>query len=148
MKLAHFCAGCALAASINVAATVSARELPDLVVAEAALKATGQCAAGATVIAGTVRVRNAGKGRGQIFTTRDMLAARAPHVPGLKGAVKFVNSMRPGDVQTIALAIRASRNVKAKGPVAIEITVDPRNVFAEADEGNNTLTVKVVIDCR
>lgn len=147
MKHAHICAALALAAASITSAGVVARELPDLVVAGADLKATGQCAAGKTVITGAVRIRNAGKGRGQIFTTRDMLRAHAPDVSGLKGAAKFVNSIHPGDIQTVELAIRATRTLKAKGPVAIVLTVDPRNVFPEADEGNNALAVRVVVAC-
>lgn len=152
MKLAHIRAAYALAATTALATTImattaDARELPDLVVADARLKAMGKCAVGTVVIAGTVQVKNVGKGRGQIFTTYEMLSARAPQVPGLVGAVRFVNSMHPGDVQTVDIALRASRPVKTKGPVTIVITVDPRNVFPEADEGNNTLTVRVAVEC-
>lgn len=147
MKPAHICATFTLAATTVLATVAEARELPDLVVEGAQLKATGACAAGKVVIAGTVRVRNAGKGRGQIFTTYEMLSADAPRIPGLAGVARFVNSMRPGEVQTVNLTLRAARPVKADGPATIVITVDPRNVFPEADEGNNALKVKVAVDC-
>ena len=137
-----------LAVLLFSGAGAEARELPDLVVAKADLKATGVCAAGKVAVAGRVRVRNAGKGRGQIFTTRDMLRAYAPAVPGLVGAVKFVNSMRPGDEQAVELRLRATSRLTVAGPVAVVITVDPRNVFPEANEKNNAKTVQVLLDCR
>jgi hypothetical protein len=148
MKFAQICTAIASVAMVNLPTTAVARELPDLVVESARLKATGTCTAGKLVVAGTVRVRNAGRGRGQIFTTYEMLSADAPRIPGLAGVARFVNSMRPGEVQTVNLTLRAARPVKADGPATIVITVDPRNVFNEADEGNNALKVKVAVDCK
>jgi hypothetical protein len=125
-----------------------AKPLPDLVIAEARLEASGQCGAGQPLVTGVVVVKNIGRGSGQIYTTRDMIRLRARGIPGLEGSAKFVNTMRPGDEQRVPVTMGAATQFKISGAVTIDIEVDPLEVFEEADEANNRASVQVTLNCR
>lgn len=135
---------CALAMPVSCA---FAKSLPDLVISDVRLKATGHCDGRQPLIAGQVTVKNAGAGRGQIFTTRDMLRLVVHGHPQLTTGAKFVNSMQPGDTQRIAVELGRGAKVRLRGTLTIDIDVDPRNTFAEADEKNNRTTVRVPVRC-
>lgn len=124
-----------------------AKALPDLVVSDVRLKATGHCDGRQPLIAGQVIVKNAGRGRGQIFTTRDMLRLTVRGHPELTAGAKFVNSMQPGDTQRVAVALGRGVKVQLRGTLTIDIDVDPRHTFAEANEKNNRTTVRVAVRC-
>jgi hypothetical protein len=131
-----------------MAQSALAKRLPDLIISEARLKATGDCGLLKPLIAGVVYVKNVGKGRAQIFTTRDMVRSRVRGLPELKDDDKFVNSMRPGEVQVITVRMGVGRTFKVSGVVIVDIEVDPLNVFEEADEANNKMSVRVRLDCK
>jgi|GEM_PF-4108939 len=130
------------------AAPAQAGDLPDLVISKARLWSTGKCGRLGPLIVGDVYVKNIGKARAQIFTTRDMVRTRVRDMPSLKDDDKFVNSMKPGEVQKIAIRMGIGRTFKISGVHTIDIVVDPENVFAEAKENNNRFSVQVTLDCR
>ncbi len=127
---------------------VLARDLPDLIIERAELQATGDCSGTAPLIIGTAIVKNVGTGRGQIFTTREMIVVELETSPPLRSAHRFVNSMRPGESVSVPLDIGGSAVRIGDGAYQIRLTVDPRNVFREESETNNTVTMRVVIACR
>ncbi len=145
-RLACFCLLLVLLSSVSAGAT-QARDLPDLVIVGSDLRHSGDCSGAKPLILGTVKVKNTGQGRGQIFTTKVMLQTRSQTINGLRGDDRFVNSMRPGEVVVVEAKIRTSGPVKGAGPVALDLTVDPVNVFPEENETNNTRRVTVDIRC-
>jgi len=129
-------------------APAGAKALPDLVIAEARLEASGHCGAGQPLVTGVVVVKNIGRGIGQIYTTRDMIRLRARGIPGFEGGAKFVNTMRPGDEQRVPVTMGAAMDSKVTGAVTIDIEVDPLQVFEESDKTNNRASVQVTLNCR
>ncbi|MGI9423730.1 MAG: CARDB domain-containing protein [Hyphomicrobiaceae bacterium] len=127
-----------------------ARDLPDLVITKAELKATGKCGGEQALIVGKVAVKNVGIGRGQIFTTKVMLRSGIRGRPEIIGADRFVNSLRPGDEVFVTVHLRsrnAGRVSDLAGSREVQLTVDPVDVFRESNERNNTARATVVINC-
>ncbi|MEM9356078.1 MAG: CARDB domain-containing protein [Pseudomonadota bacterium] len=145
-RLACFCLLSVLLSGASAGAT-QARDLPDLVIVGSDLRHSGDCSGAKPLILGSVKVKNTGQGRGQIFTTKVMLQTRSQTIAGLRGDDRFVNSMRPGEVVVVEAKIRTSGPVKGAGPVELDLTVDPVNVFPEENETNNTNRVTVDIRC-
>ncbi len=144
----------AMAAPALVAATLlfalgaAARDLPDLAIVAASLRATGDCSGRTPLITGKVRVKNVGQGRGQIFTTREMIASHIVGRPEIRGGDRFVNSMRPGEVVTVEIRVGLGRPHRIEGTHTLVLTVDPERVFKEEDEANNRTEVQVALSCR
>jgi len=130
-----------------------ARDLPDLVISGTQLAATGDCSGKTALISGKVYIKNTGQGRGQIFTTREMIRSFVKDQPNIKGADRFVNSMRPGE--TVAVDIQLSRldqfgkglPTRISGTYDVVLEVDPRGVFKEENESNNHIIVQVKLFC-
>ena len=137
--------------SAMLAATLTqpalARDLPDLVIVGSDLRHSGDCSGRDPLIVGDVKIQNVGQGRGQIFTTKVMLQARAKSNHKLSGNDRFVNSMRPGEVVTVEARIKANGASAINGPVSLELIVDPVKVFQEENEQNNRATVTVKVQC-
>ncbi|MEM7747547.1 MAG: CARDB domain-containing protein [Pseudomonadota bacterium] len=145
-RLASSCVLFALISGVSAMAA-QARDLPDLVVVGSDLRHSGSCDGSKPLIVGSVKVKNIGQGRGQIFTTKVMLQTRSQAINGLRGDDRFVNSMRPGEVVVVEAKIKTSGTIRVNGPVDIELTVDPVNVFAEENEANNTTKVTINVRC-
>ncbi|MCB1512219.1 MAG: hypothetical protein KDJ36_15065 [Hyphomicrobiaceae bacterium] len=138
----------AVAAVLGSTPSAIAKELPDLVIAVADLKSTGQCDGRGPAISGSITVKNAGAGRGLIFTTRDMLRITVRGRPRLSAGFKFVNSMAPGHTQRVPVSLGAGSGPHKPGRLTVDITVDPRNVFEESNKRNNRMRMHVTMVCR
>lgn len=136
-----------VAAGFLLAPPAHARDLPDLVIVEARLAPTGDCTGHGPLITGRVRVKNIGQGRGQIFTTREMLRSYIAARPEIRGGDRFVNSMRPGDVVLVDIRIGTGRAHRISGRHEVVLTVDPEAVFKEENERNNTARATVTLAC-
>ena len=130
------------------AAPVKARDLPDLVIAKAELRASGDCSGRTPLITGKVHVRNAGIGRGQIFTTKEMIASQVEGRADIRGGDRFVNSMKPGETVVVEVRIGGAQVHGVAGRQTVLLTVDPNDVFEEENERNNALRVTVAVNCR
>lgn len=131
----------------GTASPAFAKELPDLIVERIALRATGDCSGRGPLLVGEVVVKNAGSGRGQIFTTRDMVRIDVKGRPQLSRGFKFVNSMAPGQAQRVPVSIGKGMGPHRPGSLSVDVTVDPRNVFEESNERSNRATARVTITC-
>ncbi|HUS98261.1 MAG TPA: CARDB domain-containing protein [Hyphomicrobiaceae bacterium] len=138
----------AAAAILGLPRTALGKELPDLVISEAKLRATGNCGLTEPVIVGDVYVQNIGKARAQIFTTKDMVRSRVRGMSRLKGASKFVNSLKPGELHKIAIRLGTGSRLTVSGEVIVDIEVDPLNVIKESDEANNRVSARVTLNCK
>ncbi len=138
----------AAVAMAGAALPAFAKDLPDLIVERIALRATGDCSGRGPLITGEVVVKNTGRGRGQIFTTRDMVRIEVKGRRQLSRGFKFVNSMAPGQAQRVPARIGQGLGPHRPGTLNIDVTVDPRKVFEESNEGNNRATASVTITCR
>ena len=94
-----------------------ARDLPDLLIVGSDLRHSGDCSGGDPIIVGDVKIQNIGRGRGQIFTTKIMLQARAKSNQKLSGDDRFVSSMRPGEIVTVKARKKANGASAINGPV-------------------------------
>ncbi len=128
-------------------AAVQARDLPDLVITGIDLKASGDCSGRTPLIIGKAQVSNIGQGRGEIFTTREMIASSIAGRPEIHGADRFVNSMRPGEMVTVEVRLGAGRAHRISGTHVVVVTLDPKNVFKEENEANNRTEVSVALAC-
>ena len=126
---------------------VHARDLPDLAITRVELRATGDCTGKAPLIVGKVSVKNVGLGRGEIFTTRVMMASSLVDNKEIRGSDRFVNSMRPGEVVLVDVRIGQGRQHKISGRHQVRLTVDPVNTFKEENERNNTRMFNVELNC-
>ncbi len=124
-----------------------ARDLPDLVITQVALKPSGSCGKGRVLISGRIDIKNVGQGRGQIFTTKEMVRSHVRSQPRIRGGDRFVNSMRPGETVTVDIRIGTKGPYTVTGRQTIVLQVDPENVFKEENEANNTATAEVVLSC-
>ncbi len=134
-------------AGFALAQPVLARDLPDLVIVAAQLEATGDCSGRKPLVTGRVRVKNIGQGRGQIFTTKEMLRSHIAARPEIRGGDRFVNSMRPGDIVSVDVRIGMGRAHSISGRHDVVLTVDPENVFKEENERNNSAVASVSLNC-
>ena len=124
-----------------------ARDLPDLVITQIRLEASGDCGSGGALITGRVDVKNIGQGRGQIFTTREMIRSHIRGEPRIRGGDRFVNSMRPGETVSVDVRIGTNGPYRIAGRRTVVFEVDPQKVFKEEDESNNTATAALVLSC-
>ena len=143
------CARAIAIAALGALATgaAEARDLPDLTITRADLRATGTCNGTEPLIAGSVDVKNIGQGRGQIFTTREMIRSTVVDQPTVRGGDRFVNSMRPGEVVTVNVRIGVGTAHRLTGRHRVVLMVDPERVFKEESETNNSVEVAVQLDC-
>ena len=133
--------------TLSFPASVHARDLPDLVITKAELQATGDCSGRTPLIKGKVHVKNIGIGRGQIFTTKEMIGSRVVGRAGIRGGDRFVNSMKPGEIVVVEVGIGRGRAQGVVGSQTVVLTVDPNGVFEEENERNNEMRVTVDVRC-
>jgi hypothetical protein len=142
-------AGAALVKVCLALATHSAlaRDLPDLIITNIQLQSSGGCGSGGALITGRIDVKNIGQGRGQIFTTREMIRSHIRGEPRIRGGDRFVNSMRPGETVSVDVRIGTKGPYRITGRRTVVLEVDPEKVFKEEDETNNTATADLVLSC-
>lgn len=133
--------------TLSCAAPAQARDLPDLVITKAELQATGDCSGRAPLIQGKVHVQNIGLGRGQIFTTKEMIGSQVAGRSDIRGGDRFVNSMKPGETIVVDVRIGHARVQSLVGRQTVLLTVDPNGVFEEENERNNETRVTVDVRC-
>lgn len=136
-----------LAATMAMAAPAAARDLPDLIISKSRLAATGDCSGRQPLISGSADVTNTGQGRGQIFTTKEMIRSHVVGRPDIRGADRFVNSMRPGETVTVEIRVGQGQRHNIVGRHTVELEVDPVGVFEEENEHNNTVKIEIEVKC-
>lgn len=124
-----------------------ARDLPDLVITNVQLQSSGGCGSGGALITGRIDVKNIGQGRGQIFTTREMIRSHIRGEPRIRGGDRFVNSMRPGETVSVEVRLGTKGPYRITGRRTVVLEVDPKKVFKEENETNNTATADLVLSC-
>ncbi len=133
--------------TLSCSTPVQARDLPDLIISKAELSVTGDCSGRTPLITGQVWVQNSGLGRGQIFTTREMIVSQVVGRADIRGGDRFVNSLKPGESVVVNIRIGHAKVQGLVGAQTVELTVDPNNVFEEENERNNAFRVTVEVRC-
>jgi len=121
---------------------------PDLVVRSVELYATGACGFISPAIVGDVVIKNRGDERAKALWVSPLVRAWDVDDGAFKDADIKINSLAPGETVKARVRIGILRNkVNFDGVRTIKIKADPNDRIVEANEWNNTYTVRVRTDC-
>ncbi|MGH6814665.1 MAG: CARDB domain-containing protein [Hyphomicrobiaceae bacterium] len=124
-------------------------DLPDLIILTEGTKLewSGKCDRLSPVIVGDVAIRNIGKAPSPIIL-RALIRVAVRGSANIKDDDVKINAIQPGETQTTKVSAGRFRSKKGmKGDIRIEIKADPHGLIKESNERNNTLWVKVKVDC-